>query len=191
MKEVKKMMKDEALKKLNEGEGLTIEYKRAQNRLPKDLYETIVAFSNRNGGFIYLGVEDNGSVLGVEKSAISAMKNDFVTAVNNMNTINPPLYLILEELEVSEKTVLFVYVPISSQVHRLNQNRILDRNSLDGDIDITHNTHAIHEMYKRKDNTFTENQIFSYLTLDDFRQDMIQRVRKSATNSNLLNSFQN
>lgn len=177
------MIQEEALKRLHDGEGLTIEYKKSQDSVSKDVYETVVSFSNRNGGFIYLGVEDDSTIIGVNKNSISSMKNDFVTSVNNMNKINPPLYLGLEELEVGDKTILFVYVPVSSQVHRLNQNKIMDRNAVDGDIEITNNTHAVRDMYTRKDNTFTENQIYPHLELEDFRKDLIDRVRKGATNA--------
>ncbi|EAC2340945.1 TPA: RNA-binding domain-containing protein [Listeria monocytogenes] len=179
---VRNMIREEAQKRLHDGEGLTVEYKKSQSSISKDVYETVVSFSNRNGGFIYLGVQDDGTVIGVEPDKIGTMKNDFVTSVNNMNKINPPLYLELEELTVQDRTVLFVYVPVSSQVHRLNQNKIMDRNAADGDIDITSNTHAVRDMYTRKDNTFTENQIFPYLELTDFRKDLIDRVRKGAAN---------
>lgn len=177
------MIRDEALKRLCECEGLTVEYKKSQDTISKDVYETVASFSNRNGGFIFLGVEDNGNIIGVDRDNIPTMKNDFATAVNNRNKINPPLYLSLEELVIDGKTILFAYVPISSQVHRFNQNRVMDRNAVDGDIDITNNTHAVREMYMRKDNTFTENQLYPYLALDDFRSDLIGRVRKGAINS--------
>lgn len=183
------MIQEEALKRLHDGEGLTIEYKKSQDSVSKDVYETVVSFSNRNGGFIYLGVEDDSTIIGVNKNSISSMKNDFVTSVNNMNKINPPLYLGLEELEVEGKTILFVYVPVSSQVHRLNQNKIMDRNAVDGDIEITNNTHAVRDMYTRKDNTFTENQIYPHLELEDFRGDLINRVRKGATITRPDNPF--
>lgn len=183
------MIQEEALKKLYDGEGLSVEYKKSQDSISKDVYETVVSFSNRDGGFIFLGVEDDSTVIGVNNNNISKMKSEFVTSVNNMNKINPPLYLKLEELEVEGKIILFVYVPVSSQVHRLNQNKIMDRNSTDGDIEITNNTHAVHEMYVRKDSRFTENQIYPYLNLEDFREDLIDRVRKGATNARPNNRY--
>lgn len=81
---------------------------------------------------------------------------------------------------VYDKKVLFTYVPISSQVHRLNKIKIMDRNSLDGDIDITSNTHAVQSMYSRKDTSFSENKIYPHLKISDFRADLIEKVRKGA-----------
>lgn len=183
------MIREEALSRLYNGESMTIEYKKAINTVPRDIYETVVSFSNRNGGFIYLGVDDTGEILGVDEAAIPTMKNNFSTAINSPNKINPPLYLALEELKVEGKTLLFAYIPISSQVHRLNQHQIMDRNTCDGDINITNNTHAVQEMFRCKDATFTENQIYPYLKLEDFRIDLIERVRKAASINRLEHPF--
>ncbi|WP_412097254.1 ATP-binding protein [Carnobacterium maltaromaticum] len=80
---------------------------------------------------MYLGVGDTGEILGVDKSTISATKTNLSTAINSPNKINPPLYLALEELEVEGEMVLFTYIPISSQVHHLNQHKIMNRNTSD------------------------------------------------------------
>lgn len=51
---------------LKKGEGLTVEFKRAETDLPKNLFETVCAFLNRNGGTILLGVEDHGTITGIQ-----------------------------------------------------------------------------------------------------------------------------
>lgn len=73
-----------------------------------------------------------------------------------------------------------MYVPESSQVHRCN-GKIFDRNN-DADIDITNNTMLVAEMFGRKQNIYTENRIFPYVTLDDLRIDLINLARKMAHN---------
>ncbi|MDR2670467.1 MAG: putative DNA binding domain-containing protein, partial [Oscillospiraceae bacterium] len=55
---------------IRDGEGLTVEFKRCANKLPKSVYETVCAFSNRYGGHILLGVEDDGTVTGVAPEAV-------------------------------------------------------------------------------------------------------------------------
>ena len=50
---------------LRDGEGMTAEFKRCERELPRSIYETVCSFSNRYGGYILLGVEDNGAVSGV------------------------------------------------------------------------------------------------------------------------------
>ena len=38
-------------------------------------------------------------------------------------------------------------------------------------------------MYIRKQNRFTEKQIYPYISLEDFRLDLLSRIRKMATNN--------
>ena len=51
----------------------------------------------------------------------------------------PPMYLSVDVVELDGKSLLRIYVPESSQVHRC-KGRIYDRNE-DGDLDITDHTH--------------------------------------------------
>ena len=45
-----------SLKKLLvQGEGLNIEFKESRSKLNKDIYESVCAFLNRNGGYLLLG----------------------------------------------------------------------------------------------------------------------------------------
>jgi ATP-dependent DNA helicase RecG len=46
-------------KLLNEGEGISVEFKKASSELPANFFETVCAFLNRNGGSIILGVSDD------------------------------------------------------------------------------------------------------------------------------------
>ncbi|MDR2074190.1 MAG: ATP-binding protein [Oscillospiraceae bacterium] len=52
-----------------------------------------VLFSNRYGGHMFLGVDDNGNVLGVNPKAVKDMKKNFVNMLNNPQKISPTLFL--------------------------------------------------------------------------------------------------
>ena len=123
------------LKKLiAKGEGIDREFKTCRNHLNRDVYETVCAFLNRHGGTLLLGVQDNGTIQGIDPEAIQQVRKDFVTAINNSQKLTPPTYLSIDEVESDGKKVMNIYVPESSQVHRCN-GRIYDRNE-DGDFDI-------------------------------------------------------
>ena len=163
---------------IRQGESLTLEFKECRRTLNRDVYETVCAFLNRNGGVLLLGVKDSGNILGIDSDCIVQIKKDFVTALNNPQKINPPAYLSVDEVQMLGKIILHIYVPESSQVHRCN-GRIFDRNE-DGDFDITDHTRLVSDLYHRKQATYSENKIYPYAGLDDLRTDLIAKCRRIA-----------
>lgn len=120
------MTEAEILELIKDGEGITVEFKKSTNEITKDVYDTVCSFSNRDGGHIFLGIKDNGVIVGVAPEAVDQMKKDFVTAVNNSNKIYPPMYLTPEEIQIEGHIVLHIYVPVGTQVCRHN-GKIFDR----------------------------------------------------------------
>ena len=108
------------------------------------------------------------------------LKKDFVTSLNNPQTLNLAFYLAVEDVEVDGKTILYINVPESSQVHRC-KGKIFDRNE-DGDFDITNNTTLVSGLYMRKQATYTENRIFPYADMDELEDELFTRVRKTVGN---------
>ena len=92
----------ELLELINQGENHTVEFKKSTTAITKDVYQTVCAFSNRDGGHIFFGVDDSGEILGIVPSSIEKMQKDFVTFVNNENKLYPPLYLVPVEYEFQE-----------------------------------------------------------------------------------------
>ncbi|MDR1584008.1 MAG: putative DNA binding domain-containing protein, partial [Prevotellaceae bacterium] len=160
---------------LQQGEGLSVEFKRAKNKLPESLFETVCAFLNRNGGVILLGISDNGTVEGVDIDAAEQMKKDIANLCNNPQKLFPAFLLDIQEVKYKGKMLLHIFVPISSQVHRCN-GKVFDRNA-DGDFELRADE-QIKQCYTRKNNAYSENVIYPYLYESDFVADLVQRVRK-------------
>lgn len=163
---------------LSKDEKITIEYKECQNGIYDDVYETVCSFSNRYGGYIIMGVKDGGIPIGLNRNMVKDMKKNFVNQLNNPDKMSPTLYLSIEEFEYEGMTLLWVYVPPTSTVEKC-ANRIYDRNE-DGDMDITDSPIQLQNMYNRKSNTYVEHKIFPYVTLDDLRMDLMDKVRNLA-----------
>lgn len=146
----------------------------------KDVFETVCAFLNRNGGHLFLGVRDDGEIIGIKDEEIEKIKKEFVTSLNNSNKISPTAYISITGVEIKGKNVLYAYIPESSQVHKCS-GKIYDRNE-DGDFNISENTTLLSNMYIRKQSTYIENKIFPYAKLEDLRTDLISRIRQMASN---------
>lgn len=165
---------------IENGECLTTEFKEAKKKLPENLFESVCAMLNRNGGHIFLGVKNDGHVIGVYKEYIKEMRKDFASLCNNPEKLFPTAHLEIKEYICDEKHILYIYVYESSDVHK-TANKIFDRNE-DGDYDITLNTTLIANMYIRKSSTYIENKIYPFVTMDDLRIDLIGKARIMASN---------
>ena len=174
------MTPDRVKQLLAEGEGLTIEYKKCVNGFNDNVWETVCSFSNRYGGHLIFGVQDDGVPVGVNPNAAQQMKKNFVSMLNNPQKTSPSLFLTLDEIILDGMLLLYAYVPVSSQIQSCS-GRIYDRNE-DGDYDITHSADLVAQLSLRKSNQFTEREIFPYAVWDDMRTDLIPRVKKMAVN---------
>jgi ATP-dependent DNA helicase RecG len=168
------MEQTELNKLLQKGEGLRIEFKEAQNGVPDSLYDTVSAFLNREGGVILLGVNDDGKVLGLNGQNLMQLKQNVVTALNNPDVINPPFPLAVNAVNHGSCTILYIRVPVSSFIHK-HSNIIYDRKN-DSDFRITDEA-RIAEMYARKRNVFSENQIFPNLRIQDLDAGLFDKVK--------------
>jgi len=160
---------------IKQGEGLTIEFKRAKEHLPSNLFESVCAFLNRAGGNILLGVNDDKSIEGINPEKAASLCKDFVNLSNNPQKLFPTFMLDAKPLVFEEKTLIHIFVPISSQVHKCS-NKIFDR-SADGDFELNTNE-QIKNLYLRKSALYSENTIYPYLQLDDLEKGVVERVRK-------------
>ena len=161
---------------LSKGENRTVEFKKSIKEITKDVYETVCSFSNRDGGDIFLGVADDGTVLGVDPSCADKIKKNFVTSINNPQKIYPPLYLQPQDIWYDERLVIRISVPSCPQVCRCG-GRIYDRNH-DSDVDITDVADLVYKLYAQKQDSFYVNKVFPGVGLEALRPDIIERARK-------------
>lgn len=108
------MNKTRIIQLIQEGEGVSIEFKQCRNKLNKRVFETICAFLNRNGGDLILGVNDKGGITGIDPESVDQVKKDLVTALNNPQKLNPPCYLAPEDFLIDGKRIIRLFVPESS-----------------------------------------------------------------------------
>jgi len=98
---------EEILSLLRAGESQNLEYKQHLDDENKknDFIETVVAFLNTNRGIILIGVQDEGNVIGSQKSAEDIQK------LIHDSCDPPPKDIKIEEKEISGNRVILVDVP--------------------------------------------------------------------------------
>lgn len=95
---------------IGQGDGIKLEFKEADHALPDNFFETVCAFLNRDGGTILLGVEDDGTVCGVQPAAVQTLKINIVNLSNNPEKLDPPCVLFPSQVQLAGKEVLCVQV---------------------------------------------------------------------------------
>lgn len=119
-------------RRIPEKETLEVEFKSDQKKLPDtELIDTVVAFSNTNGGELYVGVEDDGTPTGVHKAHSNATQLAAFVA----NKTIPPVSARVTSLKLDEKgvenregkTVVVVEIPKSRSIVASTDGKVMRR----------------------------------------------------------------
>jgi len=169
------MTEQDILQIIEKGEGIDVEFKTSINELPGNLFDTVCAFMNHNGGTILLGVNDQKQITGVDQQKAESLCKNFATLSNNPNKIDPVFLLYPSIVEIDGKKIIHVFVPASSQVHKTG-GKVYDR-SVDGDFHVKSHE-QIRQIYLRKSVLYSENTIYPYLFESHFASGIVERVRR-------------
>ena len=169
---------DEIRELIKIGEKIDVEFKESKTALTKDVFDTVCSFSNRTGGHILLGVNDQKEIVGVNEDKIDKIIKDFTNCINSPQKIYPPLYLIPEVFDIDGKKIIYIKVPEGTQVYRHN-GRIWDR-SYEGDINITDHADLVFKLYARKQNSYFVNKVYPNLDISFLDSAVIEKARKMA-----------
>ncbi|HRY33036.1 MAG TPA: putative DNA binding domain-containing protein [Bacteroidales bacterium] len=159
---------------LSQGEGLRIEFKKSRLALPGNLFESVCSFLNHSGGTILLGVDNDGSFEGVDRTTLDKLMDNVATLSNNPEFLDPPFLLFPIKHEIDGENIIVIQVPESSQVHKF-KGIVFDR-SRDGDFKVI-KPERIAEIANRKRNLFTEGRILPFLEYKHFREDLFEKAR--------------
>lgn len=99
------------------GEGMSTEFKRCGAQPGEDFFETVCSFANRQGGNIFLGVADNGEIIGVPHASLVAVQRNIVNVISNPKLFNVTPVIEIEPLECEGRVVVRVWVPMGPAVY--------------------------------------------------------------------------
>ena len=159
------------------GENTCIEFKQCGGNPSWDIFESFCAFLNRDGGDLFLGITDDGKIIGVPENACESIIRNLIKVMNDPNLLDPPFCVLPETIDCTGRKVIRLHVPKSADVHRF-KGVCYDR-VFDADVKVR-TTESITMMYLRKQNIFTERKVYQYVTMAELRTDLLPLVRRYA-----------
>ena len=102
----KSLTRQELLQRLQDIEWDNFEVKAARTDIPKDVWETVSAFSNTSGGWIVFGVSQKKKIfeiIGVD--APEKIENDMLTTLRSKTKFNVKLSPLAKKYNIDGKSV--------------------------------------------------------------------------------------
>ncbi|VAX37897.1 Transcriptional regulator [hydrothermal vent metagenome] len=169
------------LTRLDWGESDDLEFKSAKGGLPQSMWETYSSMANSQGGVILLGVENDGTVSGLED--VVKLKKSVWDAVHNKGKVS--INLIGEgdvvELEHQHKKILLIRIPRASRYQRpvyIGLNPLLGtyRRNYEGDYHCTEQ--EVSRMLSDRAEEPADSRILEHYSLEDLDRPSLQQYRQ-------------
>ncbi|MCL4270512.1 MAG: putative DNA binding domain-containing protein [Anaerolineales bacterium] len=172
------------------GESLYREFKSAlqgppENKTPRphkglmqDIAQTLVAFANADGGELFVGIEDDGTITGVFYSdeIIQMLMNADISHVHQETPLPIPRK---SRLKVDGKEILYFAIPKSTTfVHLTSDGRCLKR--IDRDT-VPVSSENISALRLEDGSRLWDRQVYPGATLDDLDVDLVSTVAAQIT----------
>ena len=90
---------------LSHGENKRVEFKKCTDKVSASVYETVCSFLNAEGGYIFLGVDDDGTILGINPKCVTDMTKSIINTLNNPEQFLPPMPITPEQAEIDGKII--------------------------------------------------------------------------------------
>ncbi len=116
------MTEAELLALIEEGESLRLEFKRDAPLSEADLVEAVACLANTEGGWLLLGVEDDGTISGLHPSRQPVKPAQIQALITNKT--NPSVPVEVHVVPTSKGTVLAIKVPKVSGLVGLSDGRV-------------------------------------------------------------------
>ena len=181
------------------GENSEIEFKKAKNSVPKDLWETYSAMANTNGGTIVLGVEERFDkdekfdISGVE--SVEKMLKDFWSTINgNKVSKNILMEENVEVININHKKVIKIEVPRASYIDKpiyLNSNPYNGTYKRNYEGDYKCSQDEVNAMFRDASEKGFDSSILQYYDMDDLDMPTVNRYRNRFSVINLNHAWHN
>ena len=122
-----------------------------------------------------MGVQNDGTILGVNPDKVEQLRTDIVNCINNPELFLPCPYFTPRIMEVEGKSVMLLDIPCGQYVYRF-KGRYWDRND-DADIDVTDQPELLLSIFERKNPHLFEERFVDGLTMEGLDPNTFQYCR--------------
>lgn len=166
------------------GEDIELEFKAAHSALPKDMWSTLSAFANTQGGWVVLGVSESASgtmVTGVaDPSALLKTLND---ALRNPQKISYPVCGVTDASieQIGDDALVVIRVPAAPRAARpvyINGNAYEGTYVRRHSADYRCSKPEVDRMMREASDVTSDATILSHLGFDDLDRDALARFRQ-------------
>ncbi|MDR3328124.1 MAG: putative DNA binding domain-containing protein [Prevotellaceae bacterium] len=119
------MTASEIKKLIQQGEGISVEFKSSSTEVSSTTYEIVCAFLNRSGGHVMLGVNDSGKIIGVKEQCIELMIQNFIN-ITLIRTLMQLRDTLLPKLMTDEVKIAIYKKKL--YICRINDKKVNDTN---------------------------------------------------------------
>lgn len=172
------------LQHINLGEDQDIEFKSADGGLPNDVWETISAFANTDGGYIVLGVSEGRgglTISGVSKP--EGLLKNFWNNHNNLQKLSTPICSNsdVEVLKIEAKNLVIIRVPRATRTQRpvyINNNPMIGtfKRNFEGDYRCTRE--EVQQMLRDNSSEPQDTKILEGFNLTDLDLETLKSFRQ-------------
>ncbi len=177
------------------GEKVDVECKKAENNVPKSVYESYSAFANTRGGYIILGVDENKKKTKPEERFImkgienpSKQLEDFWNTINS-DKVNINILKDEDVFQVTEgtTTLIVIHVPRANFQARpvyigMNPFTGAFKRNHEGDYHCTNS--EIRAMFRDQNEEGVDDMVIEHYTMEDVDADTLRAYRMRFQNEN-------
>ncbi|CCI32172.1 AlbA family DNA-binding domain-containing protein [Microcystis sp. T1-4] len=179
---------DTILQQIDIGEDQEYEFKSAEGGLPKDIWETLSAFANTDGGYIILGVSEKKPRL--EITGVRNPKNlqqEFWDNHNNRQKLNISICSNsdVEVKKINEYQLLIIHIPRATRTQRpvyINNNPMTGTYKRNYEGDYRCHKEEIEQMFRDASNEPQDFQVLDNFNLNDIDPDTLKVFRQRFSN---------
>ena len=170
------------LQHIDLGEDQNIEFKAADGGLPKDLWPTLSAFANTDGGCIVLGVREKQGEF--EISGVSnprSLQTTFWNTHNNREKLNTPICSDVKVINIDGYNLLIINIPKATPKQQpvyINNNPMTGTYKRGNEGDYRCSKEEIQQMFRDASNDAQDSKILDGFDFKDLDLDTLKSFRQ-------------